>query len=139
MPLHPDHERDLGRLNAIARRMDYAFRIPFVGVRLGWDSILGLVPGVGDALALAPAGYIVKEAHRMGASNSVLARMGANIGIDFLIGTVPLIGDVFDVAWKANSRNVALLHDHLEKRPAVARAKTEIEGKLSSHHPTLRG
>ena len=138
MPLYSDHQRDLEKLHKIARNMDYAFRIPLLGVRLGWDSIIGLVPGVGDALALAPAGYIVKEAHRMGASTPVLARMCANVGIDLLIGAVPLVGDIFDIGWKANSRNVALLRNHLEKRPLTG-SDAPIEGSLSSHHPTLRG
>jgi len=147
----PPTNPDIDRLHRIATRMDSAVRIPILGVRVGWDSILGLVPGVGDALALAPAGYIVKEAHRLGASRSVLARMGTNIGIDLLIGTVPLIGDLFDVGWKANLRNVSLLRNHLEKkRPAEATAPDAAprsapitddpaDGKLSSHHPTLKG
>ncbi|EEB84989.1 DUF4112 domain-containing protein [Roseobacter sp. GAI101] len=136
MPVSHDIDRDLDRLQALARRMDYAFRIPLLGVRLGWDSILGLIPGVGDALALAPAGYIMKEAHRLGASKSVLARMGANVGIDLVIGAVPLVGDLFDIGWKSNSRNVALLKDHLGRQPAAA---MDAQGELSSHHPTLRG
>ncbi|HBR37072.1 MAG TPA: DUF4112 domain-containing protein, partial [Sulfitobacter pontiacus] len=102
----PDVQHDLDRLRGLARTMDSALRVPVLGIRLGWDSILGLIPGVGDVLALAPAGYILKEAHRMGASRSVLARMGANVGIDLAIGAIPLIGDIFDVGWKANIRNV---------------------------------
>ena len=78
---HP-HTRDVARLRRLAHRMDKAFRLPIVGVRVGWDSILGLVPGIGDTLALAPAAYILKEAHRLGAPPSLLARMGANTGID---------------------------------------------------------
>ncbi|MEM5519121.1 DUF4112 domain-containing protein [Sulfitobacter sp. AS59] len=136
MPLHPTTENDLDRLHRLARRMDYAFRIPLLGVRLGWDSILGLVPGVGDVLAVAPAGYIIKEAHRMGASAPVLGRMGANVGIDMVIGAIPLVGDLFDIGWKANTRNVALLRDHLADRSLAAK---DVEGQLSSHHPTLRG
>jgi hypothetical protein len=136
MPLHPTTENDLDRLHRLARRMDYAFRIPLLGVRLGWDSILGLVPGVGDVLALAPAGYIIKEARRMGASAPVLGRMGANVGIDMVIGAIPLVGDLFDIGWKANTRNVALLRDHLADRSLLAE---DVEGQLSSHHPTLRG
>lgn len=136
MPLNPTIENDLDRLNRLARKMDYAFRIPLLGIRLGWDSILGLVPGVGDALALAPAGYIIKEARRLGATGPVLGRMGANVGIDLAIGAIPLIGDLFDIGWKANTRNVALLRDHLSDRSMAA---DEIEGRLSSHHPTLRG
>jgi hypothetical protein len=61
--------------------------------------------------------------------------MGANVAIDMLIGTIPLIGDLFDIGWKANTRNVALLRDHLDGKSA---AYSSTEGRLSSHHPTLR-
>ncbi len=135
MPENISSEPDLDRLHRLARRMDNAFRIPLTGVRLGWDSILGLVPGVGDVLALAPAGYIIKEAHRLGADRLVLGRMGANVAIDIVIGTIPLIGDLFDIGWKANTRNVALLKDHLGGKNA---SDSLPEGRLSSHHPTLR-
>ena len=135
---HP-HTRDVARLRRLAHRMDKAFRLPIVGVRVGWDSILGLVPGIGDTLALAPAAYILKEAHRLGAPPSLLARMGANTGIDLVIGAVPLIGDLFDVGWKSNSRNVDLLQDHLDRQIARAPRTEEVEGRRSSHHPTLEG
>lgn len=114
-PLHTAARLD--RLDRIARRMDRAIRLPIIGVRLGWDSILGLIPGVGDAVTLAPAGYIILEGHRLGAPTHVTARMLANVGIDAAIGTIPLIGDVFDIAWKANMRNVNLLRTHFEKVP----------------------
>jgi hypothetical protein len=100
--------------------MDSAFRLPLVNTRVGWDSILGLVPGVGDTLALLPSAYILKEAHRLGAPPGLLARMGVNSGIDYLIGSVPLVGDLFDIAWKSKLRNVALLEDHLLKAPRPA-------------------
>ena len=111
--LDPERARRLDRLDALARRMDRAFRIPFTQRRFGWDSIIGLVPGVGDTLAMAPAFYILREAHNMGASTPVLARMAGNIGFDWLIGLVPLAGDILDIAVKSNTRNVALLRDHL--------------------------
>ena len=41
------------------------------------------------------------------------ARMAANIAVDWLVGSIPLLGDLFDVAWKANKMNVALLKRHL--------------------------
>lgn len=100
--------------------MDRAMRLPVVGVRVGWDSILGLIPGIGDALTLGPAGYIVLQAHRMGTPGSVKARMIGNIGIDALIGSIPLVGDLFDIGWKANTRNVALLRSHFEQTDASA-------------------
>ncbi|UWR23845.1 DUF4112 domain-containing protein [Sulfitobacter sp. S190] len=113
-----DHP-DLVRLRKLAHRMDTAFRLPIVGVRVGWDSVLGLVPGIGDVLALAPAGYIVKESYRLGAPPSVLAKMGLNIGIDTAIGAIPVLGDLFDVGWKANTRNVELLHRHVAAQSAT--------------------
>jgi len=103
----------LDRLDTLAYRMDRAFRIPMTQIRFGWDGLIGLVPGVGDTLALAPAAYILNEARDMGASKSVLARMVANIGIDWVVGLVPFAGDILDVAVKSNTRNVALLRAHL--------------------------
>tara|TARA_R110002110_G_scaffold84923_3_gene220698 strand:+ start:2148 stop:2612 length:465 start_codon:yes stop_codon:yes gene_type:complete len=134
----PEVQRDLDRLRGLAWRMDTAFKIPLIGVRVGWDSILGLIPGVGDVLALAPAGYILKEAHRLGVPGSVLARMGTNVGIDLAIGAIPLVGDLFDIGWKANTRNVELLHRHFQQTTPPGRDHNG-EGALSSHHPTLRG
>jgi len=105
----------LDRLDTVARRMDRAFRIPLTPIRVGWDSILGLVPVVGDTLALAPAIFILHEARDMGASRIVQARMAANIGVDWLLGLVPVVGDLFDIGFKSNTRNVALLRDHLHR------------------------
>ncbi|PJJ87361.1 uncharacterized protein DUF4112 [Brevirhabdus pacifica] len=112
---HSPHHAKLERLEKLAGTMDSFMRIPGTGIRLGLDSLLGLIPGVGDAAALGPAGYIVYSAHQMGAPKSALAKMTVNIGIDALIGSIPLIGDIFDVGWKANRRNVALLRKHLEE------------------------
>jgi hypothetical protein len=135
---HP-HAADLARLRGLADRMDRAFRLPIVGVRVGWDSIIGLIPGIGDTLALVPGAYIIKEAHRMGVPPARLAQMGANMGIDFAIGMVPLVGDLFDIGWKSNTRNVDLVHRHFEQELAAAPRTHDVEGRLSSHHPTLDG
>lgn len=114
----PDPERSdrLDRIDALAIRMERAYRIPLTRIRFGWDSILGLVPGVGDTLAMAPAVYIVQQAHELGASKPVLIRMAANVVIDWLIGLPPLIGDILDVGVKCNTRNVTLLRNHLNSR-----------------------
>ncbi|KKL21812.1 hypothetical protein LCGC14_2441710 [marine sediment metagenome] len=100
--------------------MDSALRVPGTSIRLGWDSILGLVPGIGDALALAPGAWIVMESHKMGAPRSVLLKQGVNVALDTAIGTIPIIGDLFDIGFKSNRRNVALLRRHLEQDSAVA-------------------
>ena len=107
-----DRSRRLDRLDTLAYRMDRAFRIPFTRIRFGWDGIVGLVPGVGDTLAVAPAVFIMSEAHNMGASKSVLVRMAGNTGFDWLVGLVPFVGDILDIGNKSNVRNVALLRDH---------------------------
>ncbi|MDF1726672.1 MAG: DUF4112 domain-containing protein [Sulfitobacter sp.] len=128
----PDHSADLARLKRLAHQMDSAcigsrprthsaFRVPVLGFRVGWDGILGLVPGIGDVLALAPSAYIIKEAHRMGAPSGLLMRMGVNSGIDAFLGTIPLVGDIFDVAWKSKIRNVSLLERHLEAQTLNAK------------------
>jgi len=136
MDQHPHHTR-LERLDRLARRMDRAFRIPGTGIRIGYDSLLGLIPGVGDVAAAAPAAWIVMESHRMGAPRSLLARQVGNILIDVGFGAVPLIGDIFDVGYKANMRNVNLLRGHFD---AQLRAGTSAgDGALASHHPTIEG
>lgn len=111
-------QQKLQSLERLAQRMDRAFRIPVIGVRVGWDSLIGLVPGIGDAAAMLPAGYILYSGYRMGASAPILGRMAANIGVDALIGAIPLVGDLFDVGWKANTRNTDLLRRHLENADA---------------------
>lgn len=133
---HP-HAADLARLRKLAQTMDSAYRLPIVGVRLGWDAILGLVPVVGDTLALIPSAIILKESHRMGASKPLLGRMLVNTGIDYVIGSVPLVGDLFDIGWKSKMRNVDLLERHLKREAARAPSTRAVEGQLSSHHPTL--
>ncbi|WP_298430675.1 DUF4112 domain-containing protein [uncultured Jannaschia sp.] len=108
----PDHAARLDRLDRLAWNLDSRYRLPGTQIRFGWDVLLGLVPGLGDVAALAPASYIWLEAHRMGAPTHVKARMALNTGIDWVVGTIPLVGDIFDVGLKANRRNVALLRSH---------------------------
>ena len=113
----------LDRLRRLARVLDAAYRIPGTRWRFGIDGILGLIPGVGDVVTTALASWIVIEARRLGVRKRTLGRMALNVGIDFLVGSIPVLGDVFDVGWKANTRNLRLLEESLEraKRPGPAR------------------
>jgi hypothetical protein len=106
-------EAQLQRLDAFANLLDARFRVPGTGWRFGLDSVVGLVPGVGDAATLAVALWVLLQAHRLGASKGILARMAGNVIVDAVFGSVPLVGDIFDVAFKSNRRNVALLRRHL--------------------------
>lgn len=109
----------LARLEALAKVMDSAFKIPGTEVRMGFDALLGLVPVVGDAIAGAISSYLIWEANKLGVPKLVLGRMVANTAIDTALGSIPFVGDMFDVAYRANSKNVALLRRHLEKTHAV--------------------
>ena len=109
------------RLRAFSRLLDNAFVIPGTRYRFGLDALIGLVPGLGDAVSSVFSGYIILQASRMGAPRSVVTRMIANVALDTLVGWVPILGDLFDVAWKSNLKNVALLETHLQQ-PAAARA-----------------
>ncbi|CAN5894981.1 DUF4112 domain-containing protein [soil metagenome] len=107
-------DQTLERLRHLSYLLDSAFRIPIIGYRVGWDAIIGLVPGLGDVVGMLFSGYIVFEAARLGAPKSVLARMVYNVALEVIIGAIPLIGDLFDAAWKANIRNVRLLERALK-------------------------
>lgn len=110
------HEERLNQVRMIARMMDDSFRVPGTKIRFGLDTILGLVPGLGDVVTSAISLLIVHHAWQSGASKLTIARMLGNVAVDFLIGSVPVAGDLFDFAWKANRRNARLLEAHLNKR-----------------------
>ena len=126
LPLEPREQRRLDRLRRISSLLDNAIPIPGTNYRVGLDPILGLVPGVGDAIGTAMAGYILVEAARFGVPRSVLLRMLLNIGIDTALGAVPGIGDLFDFVWKADAKNLALLHEHLGQPMATRRASRRL-------------
>jgi hypothetical protein len=104
----------INRLRRISRLLDNAIPIPGTKFRFGLDPILGLLPGGGDTVTGGLSAYIVVEAARMGLPREVLWQMVVNIILDSLAGTIPIIGDLFDVGWKANVKNIALLEKHLD-------------------------
>jgi Domain of unknown function (DUF4112) len=107
---------ELLRIRRLADLLDSRWRIPLTPWRIGVDGIAGLVPGVGDTLGMAISAYVVYQASRFGIPKSLLMRMVANVGVDWVVGSVPILGSVFDVAFKANQRNLDLLTRHLERR-----------------------
>lgn len=111
-PLHPDHVRRLRRVSRLARLMDTAIRIPGTGIRFGGDSVLGLIPGIGDVAGGAIGLYIVNEARQLGLPTSKIVKMLGNLGLDVVIGAVPLAGDVADVFFKAHRRNLNIILEH---------------------------
>ena len=109
-------EQSLLRLEALAQLMDGAFFIPGTKIRVGLDALIGLVPIAGDLISSIVSSYLIWEARQLGASRWVIGRMIANTTIDTVFGAVPIVGDAFDVVFRANLKNLALLRRHLEKR-----------------------
>ncbi|MEA2879691.1 MAG: hypothetical protein QOF14_4887 [Hyphomicrobiales bacterium] len=105
----------IARIDALATLLDTAFVIPGTQVRFGLDALIGLVPGIGDAITTVMSLFIVNEARTLGAPPLLIARMLVNVAFDGVVGAVPLVGDAFDVAFRANRRNMALLRAHLDK------------------------
>ena len=103
---------DLARL---AWLLDDLFRIPGTQRRIGLDGLLGLIPGVGDAVTTLISAVIVARAWQAGVPRRVVAKMLANIAVDGVVGSVPLVGDLFDFGWKANRKNLELLRRHGRK------------------------
>ncbi len=113
---------DIDTLRKLSNLLDNAFRIPGTSYGIGIDPLLGLIPGGGDFIGGLLSIYIVYSAAKMGVPKETLVRMASNIVFDSLVGTVPVAGDLFDVAWKANVRNIDLLETHLQSPKKSKRA-----------------
>ena len=100
-------------LDKFANLLDSKFS--FLGIRFGLDSILGLVPGIGDVAGLGLSAVILGQAYRMGARKRTLARMAMNVAGDTVVGSIPIVGTIVDVFWKANRQNMSLLRRDLER------------------------
>jgi hypothetical protein len=109
-------EAALERLEQVTRLLDTALVIPGTNFRFGADAIIGLVPGIGDALTTALSAWVIYEARRLGAPRHLIARMIGNVALDGVVGSVPLVGDLFDVMFKSNRKNLRLLRQWIEKQ-----------------------
>ncbi|MGB3272004.1 MAG: DUF4112 domain-containing protein [Xanthobacteraceae bacterium] len=111
-------EQRLARLEALAKLLDVAFVLPGTKVRYGIDGLIGLIPVVGDIITTAIALWIVREARALGAPWHLTARMLGNVAVDGVVGIVPVVGDAFDVAFKANMRNIRMLRRWIDRQRA---------------------
>ena len=126
MPVEGDTDiqtaRARARLDRLAWLLDNSIRLPG-GFRLGLDGIVGLLPGIGDLATAAVSFYIIARAALMRVPASLLARMVLNVLFELVVGVVPLLGDLFDIAFRANVRNVSVLESHLDD-PAGTRTQS---------------
>ncbi len=122
----PARDGAVRRLDSLSYLLDNSIRVPGTNARFGADAIIGLIPGFGDAAGALMSAYIVLQAARLGAPASSLARMLLNVGIEALFGAVPVLGDLFDAAFKANARNVAILRGELERPGSTRKSSTAV-------------
>lgn len=109
----PDALARLKRLRRLAWLIDGVFKLPGTRFRFGLNSVVGLVPVGGDAVLGALSLYIIYEAAKLGVPGPQLARMFGNVALEVAGGSVPVLGDVFDMALKANLRNLAIIERHV--------------------------
>ncbi len=111
-----DHT-DTADIERLAELLDTKWVLPGTTWRFGLDSIIGLVPGIGDVVTTLMGAYIIVRARELGAPLHLQAAMVGNLAIDTLVGAVPLVGDMFDFAFRSNAKNVRMLKRHLDRQP----------------------
>lgn len=109
------------RIEAMEQLLERSFRIPGVNFPIGLDSVIGLVPVLGDIVTTALGAYIVWEAKNLGLPRWKIWRMVGNVGFDALLGAVPVVGDAADVLFRSNTRNLRIVKKHLDKHHPAAR------------------
>ncbi|MDQ3564475.1 MAG: DUF4112 domain-containing protein [Pseudomonadota bacterium] len=119
----------LQRLEKLGQLLDTVLPIPGTRFRIGLDGILGFIPGIGDAAGAAISAYLIFEAARLGVPIATLLRMAGNVAIDTVIGAVPVVGDLFDIAWKANLKNLALVRGQVVPAGVPGRSPSQV-GRL---------
>jgi len=103
------------RIEMMEAVLEGLFVLPGTNRRVGLDSLVGLIPVVGDLATAAMGAWIVWEARNLGMSKWQLTRMAANVGFDTVIGAIPFAGDIFDFFYKSNSKNLRIIRRHLDR------------------------
>jgi hypothetical protein len=120
--------KQLNYLRRLSRLMDTAFRVPGLGVKIGLDPIIGLIPGIGDVIATVVSAYLIVLAAQFRLPTHILSKMVFNVALEFVVGAIPVVGDIFDAFFKSNIRNLALLEAHL----AIANPDLTTSDRLRS-------
>ena len=129
LPLGRDPVSVRRRLEAMEQLLERAVVVPGINRAVGLDTILGLVPVVGDIAAAGLGAWMVWEARNLGLSKFKIARMAGNVGFDALLGLVPVLGDAADLLFRSNTRNLRMLKRHLDKHHP---ATVTIESRAKS-------
>lgn len=127
LPVGRDPASVRQRIEAMEGLLERAFHMPGTKYRIGLDSIVGLVPVLGDVVTAAMGAWLIWEAKNLGMSRFHLARMAGNVAFDTAIGAIPLLGDAFDLLFRSNTRNLRIVRRWLDKHHPAART---IEGEV---------
>lgn len=115
----PSRDATMRRLEWLTWFTDNSIRIPGTSRTVGADGLASIIPGVGTFVGTGMSLYLVFEAMRYGAGARTLAKMGGNVMLDTVVGAVPAVGFLFDMAFKANQRNLNLLKQEMLKQKAM--------------------
>jgi hypothetical protein len=111
-----EYKATIKRLEEFSRFTDSSIGIPFTKFKFGAESLIGLLPVIGDLAGLILSGYVLIEAQRLGVGKRVKSRIILNMLVDFVGGLIPFFGDIFDAMFKANTRNTRILKKHLSDK-----------------------
>lgn len=104
----------------LAAFLDTKFKGP-LGLKFGYDGLLGLIPGLGDLVTTSLGFTIIGNAALIGAEPSILIRMLLNLLIDNILSKIPFLGLIFDFFWKANTKNIRLLDQYYNQPTRINR------------------
>lgn len=139
LPLGRDAASVRRRVEAMEAVLERIFVVPGINRPIGLDSIVGLVPVLGDVVTAAMGAWLVWEARNLGMSKFQMTRMAGNVGIDTVLGAIPLVGDLFDFAFRSNSRNLRIIKRHLDRHhPATSLVEGEVVPPVSSRRDRAR-
>jgi len=131
-------QSEIERIDRMAELLDARYRIPGTPIRFGLDTIVGLIPGVGDIAVAAPSAWMIWRGYKLGVRKRGLVRMGVNTGIDLAVGAIPVLGDLFDLGFKANLRNANILRDELGRPPLVRDVGPTASPPTTTMRPAVR-
>lgn len=115
LPTGTDPQSVRQRVEGLERMLEGLIEVPLLGRKIGLDAVVGLVPGIGDAVTAAMGLYLVWEARNLDMPRWQVWRMLGNVGIDALVGAVPVAGDLFDFLYRSNTKNLKIIRKHLDR------------------------
>ena len=121
-------EQKVAHLRSVAKFLDDSIPVPGTTYRVGVEPIVGLIPGVGDFFGVTVSAYVVLRAADLGVSKTTILRMIINLIIDGVLGSLPIVGDLFDIVWKANLRNIAIVEAEILKNAPLKSSKVFVAG-----------